>query len=197
VLSQYRLLAATLAARCSPDRRTLDLLLATADLPAGWQQTHELRYRMGYVFREDRDKRARRAKLIASTRTFTNAESGALIRAWAYPQVTQEDARSAVATAFERRIHALGSYDLNAKTRDETTVTPPPEAGGHARARLASTTGSNGSWRTLTVAWADSGPLFLGIACWAPTEVDVWDLMSSLVQRQRERLSDGPSRSAD
>jgi hypothetical protein len=197
VFPQYRYLAATLAARRSADRSTLDLLLATVDLTTGWHKTGEGRYRMGFVFSEDRDKRARRAELIGATRSFADAESGSRIHAWAYPHTNQEDARSAVASAFERRIHALGSYDLNAQTRHEAAVTPPPEAGEHARARLVSTTGSKGSWRTLTVAWADSGPLFLGIIYRAPAEVDVWDLMSALVRRQRERLGYRPSNSAD
>ena len=75
VPSRYRLLAATLAARVSSDRRALNLLVTSNDLPPGWYEERELRLRMGFIHSEDRDKRARRAKLIGALRVFVDAES--------------------------------------------------------------------------------------------------------------------------
>jgi hypothetical protein len=189
VPARYRLLAATLAARVSSDRRALDLLLTSNDLPSGWYEERELRLRLGFIRSEDRDKRARRAKLIGAVRVFVDAESRSRVTAWAYPQVNDEDARSAAATAFAR---GFGSFDLMAEARDEAEVTPPPEAGQHARGRLVSTTGRMGDCRNLTVVWADSGSLLMGVSYRAPAHVDLWDLTSALVKRQRERLVYGP-----
>jgi hypothetical protein len=189
VPSRFRVLAATLAARVSSDRSALDLLLTSNDLPSGWYEEREIRLRMGFIHSEDRDKRARRAKLIGAVRVFVDPESRSRVTAWAYPQVSDEDARFAAATAFER---SFGSFDLMAEARDETEVTPPPEAGQHARGRLVSTAGRMGDWRNLTVVWADSGSLLMGVSYRAPTQVDVWDLTSALIKRQRERVVYGP-----
>jgi hypothetical protein len=186
VFSQSRLIIALLAARASRDRSALDVLLTVDDLPSGWRKGGETRLRLGFTHNEERDKRARRAKLIGAIRTFVDDESRSQISVLAYPTATEEDARSGVAAVFERR---LGFYDLDEQTRDETEVTPPQEAGRHARAKLTSTTGRSGAWRVLTVVWADSGPLRLGIGYRAPAGVDVWELTSTLIQRQRQRLA--------
>jgi hypothetical protein len=186
ILRVYRVIASTVALRRSRDRSMLDLLLTIDDLPPGWRQEREVRYRVGLLYNDDWDKRARREKLVGATRTFANSETRSRVAVQAAPWATEEDARSVLAALPARR---APSFDLNAQTKEETDVTPPPEAGEHARAWLVGTTSRAGTSRKLTVVWPEQGRVLLGIVCWAPGEVEVYDVMSGLIQCQRQRLA--------
>jgi hypothetical protein len=184
-----RVLASTLALRGSRDRSMLDLLITVDDLPPGWHQKREARYRVGLFHDDDWDKRARREKLVGATRVFESPQTGSRIAAQAIPLVTDEDVRSML-SAFPARW--LRSSGLKAGATQEAEVAPPPEAGENARARLVSTIGQTGASRKLSVVWPEPGSLLLGIEHTAPPEVEAYDLMSRLIERQRDRLATKP-----
>jgi hypothetical protein len=175
------------ARRASRDRSVLDLLLTIDDLPPGWRQKRQERYRVGLLYDEDWDKRARREKLVGAMRSFVNPETRSRIVVQAAPVVTDEDARSVVTEGRWNR-----SPDLKAHTTDEAEVSAPPEAGEYATASLVSTTGQAGASRKLSVMWPEPGPLVLAIVYTAPADVAVYDVMSGLIQRQRQRLATKP-----
>ena len=74
---------------------------------------------------------------------------------------------------------------------DKTEVTPPPEAGEHSRAFVATIASSQSvSWRQLQVIWVEPGqPILAAVAFRGPAVLDVWEFVSVLVQRQRQRLA--------
>ena len=102
------------------------------------------------------------------------------------PAATEEDAHARLA---ESRVGQIGSVDSNGQVTDATEVTPPPEAGEHARAFLTTITPSGGaSLRQLQVIWVQPGqPIVGSITFRAPAVLDVWQVTSSLPERQRQR----------
>jgi hypothetical protein len=184
--SRLRFLAAVIAARGSRDRAALDVLLEVDDLPQGWRQQRQARYRIGFGFNEEWDRRARRNKLVGGSRVFVHPESGGRLVAQAFPTISEEDAVAALTNIWERRFLSL---DLNAQHADEVEVTPPSEAGEHARALLIANAGRTGDSRKLFVAWAEPAPMFFGVVLTSPAELEFWELMSRLVKRQRERFA--------
>ena len=164
----------------------LDLLLTVDDLPAGWRQQREARYHVGLLYDEDCDKRARRAKLVGATRIFVNPETSGQLIVQGMPWATEADARSVLTAPRSRR---LRSWDLNAQTTEEIEVAAPPQAGAEARATLISTTSRTGAVRKLIVLWPEPGALLVGIVHSAPAEVELYELMSALIERQRERIA--------
>lgn len=162
------------------------MVLTIDDLPPGWSMGRETRLRMGFGDSGERSKRARRAKLVGATRIFVHPESRSRVSSLAYPMATTEDARAAVADAFQDR---LTWRSVNTPTLDELEVTPPPEAGEHASAFVVGAAGPLDARRALTVVWAESAPLLLGITYHAHADSDLWDLTSDLIRRQRERVA--------
>ena len=191
-LARLRFLVARLAVCGSRDRNTLGLLIEIDDLPPGWLQQQELRYRVGFVRNEEPDKRARQQKLIGAMRLFTHREARSQALAMVSPAATEEDARARLAHS---RLGQIQSVDLNIQATDATEVTPPPEAGEYARAFLTTITPSGGaSRRKLHVIWVEPGqPIVGSITFTAPAILDVWEVTSALLQRQRQRLAQGPS----
>lgn len=166
----------------------LDRLLEIGDMPSGSHQQEEMSYRLGFVQNEERDKRARREKLIGAVRLFVQPEARLRVVAVVAPTTTEEDAHARLADGRARQI---GEFALKGQVTDVTEVTPPPAAGDHARAVSMTITPSEGaSRRVLQVWWAEPGQaLLVAIVVIAPAILDVSELTSGLVQRQRERLA--------
>jgi hypothetical protein len=178
--------ASVIARRRSRDRSMLDLVLTIDDLPAGWLPGREFRFRVGLLHNDDWDKRARREKLVGAGRIFMNSETRSRVVVQVVPWATEEDVRSVLARAWAGR---RDPWDSTVQVTDESEVTPPPEAGEHAVAWLISTISPEGASRTLNVVWPGPGSLLLGIKCSAPPEVEIYDLTSALIQRQRGHLA--------
>ena len=184
-LSRLRRSVAKLAARFSRDRSTLDLLMEDGDLPPSWVQRKQMRYRVGFTHNEDRDRRARQLKLIGALRQFEQPDARAQVVTMVSPAATDEDAHTRLADGQG----ILWDWaSLIPAVTDKTEVTPPPEAGEHARAFLATITSSQGvSWRQLQVMWVEpEQPILAAIAFRGPAVLDVWEFVSALVQRQRQ-----------
>jgi hypothetical protein len=180
-----------LAARASRDWGMLDVLLTVEDLPPGWHMSREERFRLGFVHNAERDRRARQAGLVGAAREFVHDETRSRVIAHGSPTVDDDDARSRVAAAWRGSLEE----DSPSATRTQTEVTPPTAAGEHARCVLM-TAGMPAAWRTLSVVWTD-GPIFLGVTYRAPAEVELWELTSVLIERQRKRIANHAVRSDD
>jgi Peptidase A4 family len=191
-LSRLRFLVARLAACGSRDRSSLGLLIEIDDLPPGWLQQQEMRYRLGFIHNEERDKRARQQKLIGAIAVLTHREAHSQVVAMIAPAATEEDAHARLA---ESRAAQIRSVDSNGQVTDTTEVTPPPEAGQYSRAFLRTINPAGGaSRRQLQVIWVEPGQAIVGsITFTAPAILDVWEVTSGLLQRQRERLAQGPA----
>jgi hypothetical protein len=159
IFRTFRAAASILVLRYSRDRSMLDLLLTIDDLPPGWRQKQEVRYRAGLLGGEDWDKRARRERLVGATRIFVNPETRSRVTVRAVPSATEQDVRSALPAEAARWVQ----LDSTTALGDEIEVTPPPEAGEHARAWLISTTSWEGALRTLHVLWPEPGALLLAV----------------------------------
>lgn len=184
--SRYRLLAAVIAARRSQDRSALDLLLRPEDVPEGWYQRRETRARVGFVFDQEFDKRARRAKLITAGRSFAELGTEARLVVQALPAINNDDAHEALSVIWERRSPI---WNFSEQTIKQVEVTPPGEAGEHARALLVGTTDRQGEWRKLSVAWVEQMPMLFAIVLKRPAHADLWQLMAELIERQRKRFA--------
>jgi hypothetical protein len=181
----WRVAASRAMLRYSRDRSTLNLLLTINDLPAVWRQKRELWYRAGLLHGDNLERRARREKLIYAAREFVSPETRSYMRVSAVPYATDDDARAALATVEKRHFRR----DWFAHIVEELEVTPPPEAGEHARAWLRKAIGRDGTSHTLNAIWQEPGALLLDITYTAPPEVRVYDLASALIQCQRQRLA--------
>jgi len=184
--SRYRLLTAVIAARRSRDRSALDSLLEPGDLPEGWHQRRETRARVGFVFNREFDQRARRAKLVTAGRSFSHPGTNTRLLVQALPAVNLDDAREALSRAWE---HRLPIWELSERTVQEVEVTPPNEAGEHARALLAATTDRRGDWHSLSVAWVEQSPMLFAIILKRPANADLWEMLAGLIERQRKRFA--------
>jgi hypothetical protein len=165
----------------------LELLLEVSDLPTGWAQVRETRSRVGFYGNEDRDRRARQQRLVSAVRMFVRADALSVVAALVSPAATEEDAQARLAA---RRGLWWTWPELIPPTMEETEVTPPPEAGEHARAFLTTIIPNEAaSLRQLQVFWVEPGRPILGaVAFRAPAILDVWEFTAALVQRQRQRL---------
>lgn len=186
VLSRdLRFRVAVLAARFSSDRTALDALLRREDLPEGWFQLRERRWRAGFLRDDDADRRARRARLVAVSRQFELVGTQTWVTASAMPAASVEDAQNFLEHAWE-----YPAFDRTALTQADAEVSPPPAAGEHARAFLLNTTYETGPRRTFFyVVWHDAQSMVFSIGLSAPTEYDLLDAMSTLVHLQRSLAS--------
>lgn len=168
----------------------LDLLLEIGDLPPGWLQQWERRYRLGFMHNEERDRRARQKRLVGAVRGFSRPGALSNVRVMVAPAATEEDSHARLAAGERGGIYYRWS-SLMPLTAAVTEVTPPPEAGEHARAFLTAITDTEGaSLRTLQVIWVEPGQPMLGaIAFTTPGVLDVWEFTSALLERQRQRLA--------
>jgi hypothetical protein len=124
--------------------------------------------------------------LIGAVRSFVQTEAQLGVIAAATPMGTEEDAHAQLA---EVQGPPFGSFALNGQITDVTEVTPPQEAGEHARAFLTTITSSSPR-RSMAVAWVEPRqPMFVGIAVAAPAALDLSESASVLIQRQRKRLA--------
>ncbi len=84
--------------------------------------------------------------------------------------------------------HAWDSpwLDPHAVTQADAEVSPPVAAGEHARAFLINTTYETGPrWTRFDVLWHEGQPLMFHIGLTAPTEYNLRDAMSMLIELQR------------
>lgn len=175
---------AVLAARFSSDRNALDALLRVEDLPGGWLQLREWRWRVGFLGKRDSYRRASQAKLIAAARDFELVGTQTRLLVQAVPFVSVEDAQDWLENLWE----VPRWRESTALTHDEVEAAPPPTAGEHARALLVNTTHETGPRRTLfCVAWREVQPMAFALQLSAPTEYNLLDAMSMLIQLQRAR----------
>jgi hypothetical protein len=165
----------------------LDLLLELGDLPPGWRQADEKLYRVGFGGGK-RGKRARQQKFVGATRLFVQPQARLNVLSVATPTASEEDALAQLA---EGKALRLGSFQWQGKTRDVTEVPPPSEAGEHARALVTTITPPEGApQRSLMVSWVEPGQSTLaGIVVLGPEVLDVSELLSGLLRRQRQRFA--------
>lgn len=182
---QWRL--AILAARLSSDRTALDALLRTEDLPGGWFQLRESRWRVGYTRDSDVARRARRARLVAASRQFELVGTQTWVTVSAVPVANVEDAQNSLENVWEPPW-----VDPTALTQADAEVSPPAAAGEHARAFLINTAHETGPRRTVFyVVWHEDQSMVFAIALAAPTEYNLSHAMSMLIEVQRGYSTDG------
>jgi hypothetical protein len=157
------------------------------DLPGGWFQEREWRWRYGFMGKTDFSRRASQAKLIAAARRFelVGTQTWLLVQAVPFPSV--EDAQAWLENVWQ----VPWWRDPTALTQVEAEVEPAPAAAGeHARALVVNTTFETGPRRTLfCVAWREAQPMAFLLQLGAPTEYDRFDAMSMLIKLQRARSS--------
>lgn len=177
---QLRWQVAFLAGRLSSDRSSLDALIRLEDLPDGWFQNWEKRWRFGLTSTEELARRSRQAKLVGATRCFELVGTGTWVMASAVPFVSVEDAQDWLEISASQ---VLSSRDRDALAHAETEVAPPRAAGEHARAVLVNTDYESGPRRThFFVAWREAQPMVFTLQIKTPTEYDVLDPMTMLIQ---------------
>lgn len=188
-----RFRVAVLAAKFSDDRSALDTLLRVEDLPGDWFQRRESRWRVGFADDSDISRRASRAKLAAGRRELELVGTSTILMVQAVPFVSIEDAQALLEHEWKLRWSWDLALNLDVLRQDAIEVAPPATAGEHARALLCNTTYKTGVRFTLfSVYWCGAQPTVFGLKLWAPTEFDVFDTTSTLVQLQRSLASRSP-----
>jgi hypothetical protein len=182
------MLASQLAAR-GLGKSMLDLLLELDDLPPGWILRRSARYRLGFPHVGGASRRAYQQKLIGVQRQFVEPEArtDAVLMIAACATIKSAHARLAVTPA--RAEQAAGHS--HAEWTDAIEVAPPPEAGAHARAYVTTITSNDSAPRRwLLVKWIETEqPMICHIHITSPAVLDVSELASTPIERQRERVA--------